>query len=199
LRSGDALDILAPMRATALWLSLGMTGCGAAAASGAGPTTPAATAPAATAPAATAVVVGETSREEILRAAPAFGDEAARADVEEQTARALATVPAGAEVRVYLGTWCGDSRRELGRLFRALELVPEPWPFTLTLVGVDRARSAPGLTESVGLRYVPTFVVLREGAEVGRIIESAPRGIERELLDLLTGARTGVVSGRTDL
>lgn len=144
-------------------------------------------------------VIGLTSREEIEAAVPAWRAAAAAADVEEETARALADVPPGAEVDVYLGTWCGDSRREIGRLFRALERVPEPRPFALRLVGVDRAKTAPGLTEGVELRYVPTIVVRRDGREVGRIVESAPRGIERELLDLLTGAREGVITGRPDL
>ncbi|MDQ3036349.1 MAG: thioredoxin family protein [Myxococcota bacterium] len=143
--------------------------------------------------------MGATSREEIESALPAWREAAARADVEEETSRSLASVPPGAEVIVYLGTWCGDSRREIARLFRALELVPEPYPFTVSWIGVDRAKTAPGHTEGADVRFVPTIVVRRDGAEVGRIVESAPRGVERELLDLLTGATQGVISARTDL
>jgi hypothetical protein len=145
------------------------------------------------------VVVGLTSRDAIEDAVPAWREAAAAADPEDDTARQLASVPAGAEVDVFLGTWCGDSRREIGRLFRALELVPEPRPFTVRFIGVDRAKIAPGLSEGAGLRFVPTIIVRRDGAEVGRIVESAPRGIERELLDLLTGATHGVITGRVDL
>lgn len=145
------------------------------------------------------VVVGVTDRGAIEAAVPAWAASAASADVEEETARALSSVPPGAEVDVFLGTWCGDSRREVGRLFRALELVQEPYPFTIRFVGVDRAKVAPGLSEGAGLRYVPTIIVRRDGAEVGRIVESAPRGIERELLDLLTGATHGTITARTDL
>ena len=143
--------------------------------------------------------MGPTTREEIEAALPAWRDAAASAEADEETSRALASVPPGADVIVYLGTWCGDSRREIGRLFRALEHVPEPYPFTIALVGVDRAKTAPGHTEGVGLRYVPTIVVRRGGTEIGRIVESAPHGVERELLDLLTGATSGVISLRTDL
>jgi hypothetical protein len=144
-------------------------------------------------------VVGPTTREEIEAALPAWRDAAASAAVDEGAARELASVPPGAEVVVYLGTWCGDSRREIARLFRALEVAGEPYPFAISFVGVDRAKTAPGHTEGVGLRYVPTVVVRREGAEVGRIVESAPRGIERELVGLLTGEVTGVVTARGDL
>ena len=144
------------------------------------------------------VVVGITDRAAIEAAVPAWAEAAAGADIEEATARALAEVPPGAEVDVFLGTWCGDSRREVGRLFRALELVPEPRPFTIRFVGVDRAKVAPGLSEGAGLRFVPTIIVRRDGVEVGRIVESAPRAIERELLDLLSGTSRGVISSRPD-
>ncbi|UJR86358.1 Hypothetical protein I5071_84520 [Sandaracinus amylolyticus] len=169
-----------------------LVGCGSAVTSSRGPET-------ASRAATSSEIVGTTSRAEIEAALPAWRDAIVSADVEDDTARALASVPPGAEVDVYLGTWCGDSRREITRLFRALELAPEPRPFTLSFVGVDRAKHAPELPADLGLRFVPTIVVRRDGVEVGRIVESAPRGIERELLDLLTGARTGVITARTDL
>lgn len=175
-----------------LTITLALAACGADPhASGSRTTTAAA--------AASPDIVGPTSREAIEAALPRWREAIAGADASEETSRALASVPPGAHVDVYLGTWCGDSRREVSRFFRALEHAPEPRPFTVDLVGVDRAKRAPELPEDLDLRYVPTFVVRRDGAEVGRIVESAPRGIERELLDLLTGARTGVITGRTDL
>ena len=38
-----------------------------------------------------------------------------------------------------------------------------------------------------------------DGVEVGRIVESAPHGVEVDLLALLNGTATGVLSLRTDL
>jgi hypothetical protein len=144
------------------------------------------------------VIVGTTSRAQIESFDSAWRDALENARFDEATARELASVPPGAEVDVYFGTWCSDSRREVSRLLRALELAPDA-PFTIRWIGVDRARAAPGLTEGAELRFVPTFVVRRDGVEVGRIIESAPHGIERDLLELLTGRASGVVSGRDDL
>ncbi len=149
--------------------------------------------------AASGPVVGLTSRAEIEAALPTWREAAAAAAPDPAASAALADVPPGAEVDVFLGTWCGDSRREVTRLFRALESVPGTAPFALRVIGVDRAKQAPGLSEEAALRFVPTLIVRREGREVGRIVESAPDGIETALLQLLTGARTGVVTGRTDL
>jgi hypothetical protein len=119
---------------------------------------------------------------------------------DDAAARALNDVPKGATVRVFLGAWCGDSRREVTRLWRALDLAGGAVPFTIEYIAVDRAKTAPGgLTDGIGLRYVPTFVVMRDGKEIGRIIESAPAGIEKDLRSLLTGERKGIISARTDV
>lgn len=146
-------------------------------------------------------IVGLTTRDEIERELPAWRDAIAGATYDADAAEHLAAVVPGAEVDVFLGSWCGDSRREVSRLFRALEHVASigPLPFTIRFIGVDRAKTAPGFTEGAGLRYVPTIVVRREGVEVGRIVESAPDGVDRSLLALLDDSRTGVISGRSDL
>lgn len=121
--------------------------------------------------------------------------------VDAAAAQALARVPPGAHVLAIVGTWCSDSRREVPRLYRALDMTgSQALPFTLEIVGVDRDKKSPGLTHDVA--YVPTFIVTRDegGArrEVGRIVESAPNGIEKDLLSLLDGSRSGVITGRQD-
>jgi hypothetical protein len=163
-------------------------GCGAAPSTG-----PAAPSPTS---AARLDVVGLTSRAEIEDAVPAWSGAIASADPADETARSLAAVPPGAEVDVFLGTWCGDSRREVSRLFVALGIAEAvgPLPFSVRFIGVDRSKVAPGLSESAELQYVPTIIVRRDGAEVGRIVETATRGIEQDLYDLLTGTRTGWIS-----
>jgi hypothetical protein len=127
--------------------------------------------------------------------------------IDDASAKALATVPPGAHVLAVIGTWCSDSRREIPRLYRALDVAgltdTTAMPFTLDIVGVDRDKKSPGLTLDVA--YVPTFIVTRPDPsapngqrEVGRIIESAPNGIEKDLLSLLDGTRSGVITGRQD-
>jgi hypothetical protein len=131
---------------------------------------------------------------------PSWAGDRADAHADADAARALLTVPPGATVRVFYGAWCSDSRRELLRFFKALDLAGGAPPFAIEYISVDRSKSAPGgLTDGANLKYVPTFVVLREGKEIGRIVESAPSGIERDLGALLRGEQTGVISGRHDM
>jgi len=151
---------------------------------------------AAPAPASPDIVVGVTTREAIETAVPAWAEVRASTQVDATASAALARVAPGAEVIVVLGTWCGDSRREVPRLWRALEVAGEV-PFTVRHIAVDRAKAAPGgVLDGLDVHYVPTFIVRRGGAEVGRIVEGAAEGLEVALGALLRGERTGVVSLR---
>jgi len=110
-------------------------------------------------------------------------------------ARALAAVAPGAEVTVFLGTWCGDSARELPRFWRSLDEAGGEVPFPVHYVAVDRAKKEPAAPiASYAIEFVPTFIVSRQGREVGRIVEEAPHGVEKDLLALLTGKAHGVLS-----
>jgi len=150
-------------------------------------------------PARAPALVGVLTRERIETEVPAWKAVREQSTVDESAARALASAPPGAEVLVVLGTWCGDSRRDVPRLFRALDVAGKV-PFSIELLGLDHDKAAPGRDmAALDVRYIPTIIVRREGKEVGRIVESAPDGVEKSLLDLLTGKRTGLITGRTDL
>lgn len=172
-----------------LLLATALIGCAAAS-----PTTPPPMTPRANSPASDPI--GTVTRAE-LESLPKWRSARADAHADLDASRALLKVPPGAKVRVFLGTWCSDSRRELARLFDALDRAGGPPPFALEYLAVDRGLSAPGgITDGADLHYVPTFIVMRDGKEVGRIIESAPNGIEHDLATLLRGERSGVITGR---
>lgn len=146
------------------------------------------------------VVVGQTTREQILAAVPDWAQAEAESRPDAATAQALATVEPGAEIDVFLGTWCGDSRREVPRFWRALDLAGPAVPFEVHYIGVDEDKKEPSApVTNNGIQYVPTFIVRRNGQEVGRIVEDAPGGIEKDLLSLLTGQSKGLISTRSEL
>jgi thiol-disulfide isomerase/thioredoxin len=146
------------------------------------------------------VLTGRVAREELEAGAPGWMAAMASAEIDREAAVALASVEPGAEVLVVLGTWCSDSHREVPRLWRALDEVGGFVPFAIEYLAVDREKAEPAdLLAGLDLRYVPTFIVRRDGEEVGRIVESSPNGIESDLLALLTGRTSGVVTGRDDL
>lgn len=146
------------------------------------------------------VVVGTTTREAIEAAVPEWVQAVVDAQPDTAVAQSLTAVEPGAEVTVFLGTWCGDSRREVPRFWRVLDEVGGLVPFEIHYIGVDREKKEPaGQVTAEHILYVPTFIVRRNGKEVGRIVEHSPGGLETDLLALLTGKAEGLLTTRTDL
>ncbi|MCP4664283.1 MAG: thioredoxin family protein [bacterium] len=145
-------------------------------------------------------LLGEVTREQIEEAEPEWVAAEVESEIDAEAALALANVDPDTKIQVYLGTWCGDSRRELARFWRALDETGGMVSFEIEYLAVDRAANRPPeLEQEVGLQYVPTFIVSRGDEELGRMVEVSPNGIERDLLGLLTGELSGVVSAREDL
>lgn len=146
------------------------------------------------------VLLGPLTREEIEVAAPDWVEAEIEAQPDLDAAMLLESSFAGAEVVVFLGTWCSDSRRELPRLWRALDDIGADHPAQIRYIGVDRDKQEPSeLLAGHDLLYVPTFIVRRDGHEIGRIVEVSPSGIEIDLLALLSGTRKGLVTAKQEL
>lgn len=97
-----------------------------------------------------------------------------------------------AELTIFFGTWCGDSRREVPRLLHILDAIE--WPEEQRrLIAVDRAeemhkRSPDGEEKGLEIYRVPTIRIARQGVESGRIVEHPALSLERDLLAILSGA-----------
>ena len=91
----------------------------------------------------------------------------------------------GVETLVFLGTWCSDSRTHVPRFLKVVDLA-RPSLERVSLYGVDRNKKSPGGTEaSYHIERVPTFVFLKQGKEIGRIVESPQTTLEGDMLSIL--------------
>jgi len=90
---------------------------------------------------------------------------------------------------VAMGTWCSDSREQVPRLLKILELLGPANPFPeLVLLGVDRGKKVvPAARFPYGpVERVPTIVVTFGGSEVGRFVETPLSGsLEEDLVRIL--------------
>ena len=145
-------------------------------------------------------LLGPLSRAEIEVERPDWIEQEMSSTPDLEAALMLIELLRDAEIEIYLGTWCSDSKRELSRLWRALDELGVTWTPEITYIGVDRDKKAPQeYLRGVGVEYLPTFVVSRNGKELGRVVEESPAGIENDLLGLLRGSQSGLISARTDL
>jgi thiol-disulfide isomerase/thioredoxin len=88
-------------------------------------------------------------------------------------------------IKIVMGTWCPDSRREVPRFMRILDL----WKFPMenvTFIGVDNAKLSPvGEYEKLNIQRVPTFIFYKNNIEAGRIIEVPVTSLEQDIINIL--------------
>ena len=96
---------------------------------------------------------------------------------------------AGISLVVFGGTWCDDTKQLLPKFFATTEAAGFPEDH-LTLIGVDRnKKTLYNLSEAFAVMNVPTFIVMKDGKEVGRVVEYGKTGTpEKEVAEIITNA-----------
>ena len=91
---------------------------------------------------------------------------------------------------VFGGTWCDDTRQILPKFYSLLDVAA----FTsdkVSLLGVDRSKKTLGyLAEAMGVINVPTIIVMKDGKEVGRVVEYGKTGLwDKELGEIVNSIK----------
>lgn len=86
----------------------------------------------------------------------------------------------GVKVKAFMGTWCHDSNREIPRLMRVCE---ELGIYDdLELIGLDvNKTNRLNQQEGWNIRKTPTIIILRDGEELGRILEEPEISFEHSM------------------
>lgn len=86
---------------------------------------------------------------------------------------------------VFLGTWCSDTKRELPRFFKSMDQAGLS-ELQVILIGLDRSKKdTEELTEKWQIEFVPTFIFIRNGRELGRIVETPEDTLEGNIAQIL--------------
>jgi hypothetical protein len=111
--------------------------------------------------------------------------------VDSPTADRLKTSLAGRRFRIFMGTWCGDSQREVPRIFKILDYCGiDSSSIQLVMVSASDStyKQSPGHEEKgMDIFRVPDLIVLDQGREIGRIVESPVSSLEKDLATLTGG------------
>jgi thiol-disulfide isomerase/thioredoxin len=89
---------------------------------------------------------------------------------------------------VFGGTWCGDTQHLLPN-FMATTDAAGITDSHITLIGVDRSKKTLfNLAEAFNVINVPTFIVMKNGKELGRVVEYGRMGMpEKEVAEIIAG------------
>jgi len=94
-------------------------------------------------------------------------------------------------VLVFMGTWCGDSKREVPRLLSVLDYCHfrnEDLKMVMVSYRDGAYKQSPKHEErGRNIFRVPTIIVYVGNKELGRIIESPKQSLEKDLLSILKG------------
>lgn len=87
---------------------------------------------------------------------------------------------------VFMGTWCEDSHYIIPKLFSLLDAAGFA-KNKVSLIGTDRDKKTLGtLSEALNVLNVPTIIVMKNGKEIGRVVEYGKTGLfDKDLAQIL--------------
>lgn len=92
------------------------------------------------------------------------------------------------EIKLFMGTWCGDSKRETPKFLKILDEAGYNYD-NLELVAVDYSKTTPAkIEDGLDIKRVPTIIFYKNGEEVNRFVEySQGESIEEDIAKIVSG------------
>lgn len=134
-------------------------------------------------------LVGKKSKKDLLQAPYAswFNRNHDSYKLDEATVKELKKYIKGVTIKAFMGTWCGDSKRETPRFYKLLEALNFNEE-NLELITVNRSKRTPdNFEKGLDIKRVPTFIFYRKGKEIGRYVEYPRESLEKDILAILSG------------
>ncbi len=95
----------------------------------------------------------------------------------------------GVEIEVYFGSWCGDSKEHVPTFLTLMDSLRPEGAKEISMVALDRKKMHPGFTNSRNIEKLPTFVFLKGGKEIGRIVETPTKSVLDDTLAIVKSAK----------
>lgn len=93
----------------------------------------------------------------------------------------------GISIKVFMGTWCHDSHREIPRFYKVMEAIDMNVE-NIEVIGLTRGKRTPDdLQEGYSIKNTPSFIFYKGEKEIGRYIEQPRKSMEKDFLKIITG------------
>ncbi len=90
-------------------------------------------------------------------------------------------------IKVFMGTWCEDSQREVPAFYKILDHTSFDYK-NLELITVTEEKDTPeGFEKGLDITNVPTLIFYKDKKEIGRFVEFARETLEKDMLTILSG------------
>jgi len=132
------------------------------------------------------ILYGKISREQLFSYFPEWKEEYDQYTPDQSTLSQFVEQNSPITVEIFFGTWCSDSRREVPRFFKILDMSNFMPNDNVTLWAVDRQKRLDNnLVQRKNIEFVATFIFIKNGSEIARIIETPNETLEKDLLNIL--------------
>lgn len=86
---------------------------------------------------------------------------------------------------LFAGSWCGDSETEVPVIYKIIRDIARD-EILIMLIGVDRQKQdLEGEAAKYNITRVPTLIILKDGQELGRIVEFPKKSWDEDILDII--------------
>ncbi len=89
------------------------------------------------------------------------------------------------EITIVLGTWCSDSQREVPRFYKVLKDAGYNTK-RVKVIAVNKNKEAIVVDiKKMDIVKVPTFIIYKNDVEIGRIIETPNKSLEKDFWNIV--------------
>ncbi|MDQ7917492.1 thioredoxin family protein [Mesonia sp. MT50] len=90
-------------------------------------------------------------------------------------------------IKVFMGTWCSDSRREIPKLYKLLDQIDYNQNQLEVITTDEDKNTKQGYEKKYNIEYVPTILFIdKNGKEVNRFVEFPQESLEEDILKIVT-------------
>lgn len=105
--------------------------------------------------------------------------------MERSTLDSIKAIADSFQITIVMGTWCSDSREQIPRFYCILDYLKYKEK-NLTLYCVDRnKKTMANETDHLDIQKVPTIIFYHKGSEIGRIIETPVKSLEKDMVKII--------------
>ena len=107
--------------------------------------------------------------------------------LDTSTVQAIRPLLKEVSIKVFMGSWCEDSQREVPALLKILDVTDYNYD-QLELIAVTHDKDTPqGYETDFNVEYVPTIILSKNGKILNRIVEYPQMTLEKDMLAILQG------------
>ncbi len=147
-------------------------------------------------------LLGEVIQGDFPRLLPGWDQEFADYEPSAEDIATLAAVEKDISIICVMGSWCGDSEREVPRFWKILQEAGNTrLELTMFAIGRNGDKKARSIMDNIGfdeplrdtydVQLVPTFIFMDGDTELGRIVETPETTLEQDAARILAPAEAG--------